>query len=109
MTEEEKLRSAPGCGSFIMLGLIGIVLLSLVGIIFPLDILPYPRSVLIGILIAAAVALGIFILIRRGDKREGQQAKDDHADQILRQTHHTLGHGDDEATRLAQEYDKGAH
>jgi len=63
MTEEEKLNKSPGCGSLIMLGLIGIVMLSLVGLIFPGDILPYPNEILIGILIISAIALVVAIFM----------------------------------------------
>ena len=106
MTEEEKLARAPGCGTFIMAGLIGIVLLSLAGILFPIDLLPYPTEILIVILIVSVVALIVAFFMWRGKKRDQQQAEDDKADQLLRQGFETLGDKDDEAARLAKLYDK---
>jgi len=104
MNEEQQLRSAPGCGTFIMLGLIAIVLLSLVGIIFPVEILPYPRPVLTGIMAVSAVALVIAFLIRRAHKRDMQQEADDRADQLLRKGFDTMGDMDSEAHKLAKKY-----
>jgi len=104
MTEEQKLRSAPGCGTFIMGGLIIIVLLSLVGIIFPVEILPYPRTVLISILAISAIALGLAFFMRRAHKRDMQKEADDKADQLLRQGFDTLGDMDSEAHKLAEKY-----
>jgi len=63
MTEEEKLNKSPRCVSFIVLRLIAIVILSLVGLIFPVDILPYPNEILLGILAIAAVALVITVCL----------------------------------------------
>ena len=104
MTEEEKLRQSPGCGSLIMLGLIGIVILSLVGLIFPVDILPYPNEILIGILVIAAIALVITFFMWRSKVKDRQKAEDDKADNLLRQRFETLGHKDDEASKLAEKY-----
>ena len=104
MTEEEKLNRAPGCGSFIMLGLIGIVLLSLVGLIFPVDILPYPNEILIGILAIASVALVITLLMWRSKVKDRKKAEDDKADNMLRQHLETLGKQDDKAFKLAEKY-----
>jgi len=104
MTEEEKLRQSPGCGSLIMLGLIGIVLLSLVGLIFPGDILPYPNEILIGILVIATIALVIAIFMWRGRVKDRQKEEDDKADKLLRDGFETLGDKDDEASRLAEKY-----
>ena len=108
MNEEQQLRTAPGCGTFIMLGLTAIVLLSLVGIIFPVEILPYPRPVLIGIMAVAAVALVIAFLMGRTHKRDMQEESDNRADQLLRQGFDTLSDVDSEAHKLAEKYkDKG--
>jgi len=104
MSEEQQLRSAPGCGSFIMLGLIAIVLLSLVGLIFPVEILPYPQPVLIGVMVVAAVALVIAFFMRRAHKRDTQQEADDKADRLLHQGFDTLGEIDSEAHKLAEKY-----
>jgi len=107
MNEEQQLRSAPGCGTFIMLGLIAIALLSLVGIIFPLEILPYPRTVLAGVMAVAAVALVIAFLMRRAHKRDMQKESDDRAEQLLRKGFDTIGDMDSEAHKLAQKYKDG--
>jgi len=104
MNEEQQLRSAAGCGTFIMLGLIAIVLLSLAGIIFPVEILPYPRPILIGVMAVSAVALVIAFLMRRAHKRDMQKEADDRADQLLRQGFDTLGDTDCEANKLAELY-----
>ena len=104
MTEEEKLKKAPGCGSIIMLGLILIVLLSLVGLIFPGDILPYPNEVLIVILVIAAIALVVTIFMWRGKKKDKRKEEDDKADELLRKGFDTLGDQDDEAAKLAEKY-----
>jgi len=106
MTEEEKLRQAPGCGTFIMLGLIGIVILSLVGLIFPVDILPYPNEILIGILVVGAIALVITILMQRSKMKDNEKEEDDKAENMLRQRFETLSDQDDEATKLAEKYRK---
>ena len=104
MSEEQRLKSAPGCGTFIMFGLIAILLLSLVGAIFPIEILPYPRSVLIGIAVVSGIALVIAFLMRRANKRDLQQEKDDSADQLLRQGFEMLGGTlDNEASELAKQ------
>jgi len=104
MSEEQQLRSAPGCGTFIMGGLIAIVLLSLVGIIFPVEILPYPRSVLIGIMAVSAVALVIAFLMRRANKQDMQKEADDRADQLLHRGFDTIESTDSEAHKLAEQY-----
>ena len=104
MTEEEKLKQSPGCGSLIMLGLIGIVILSLVGLIFPVDILPYPNEILIGILVVAVIALVVAVFMWRGRVKDRQKEADDKADELLRQGFETLGEQDDEAARLAEKY-----
>ena len=104
MTEEEKLKSSLGCGSLIILGLIAIVLLSLAGVIFPIELLPYPTEILVGVLVIAMIALVIFLLMAWGKRKEKQREADAKADQFLRQHHHTLGHQDDEATKLAEKY-----
>ena len=104
MTEEEKLRQSPGCGSLIMLGLIGVVILSLVGLIFPSDILPYPNEILIGILVVAAIALIIAICMWRSRVKDRQKEEDDKADNLLRKGFETLGDKDDEASKLAEKY-----
>ena len=104
MTEEERLNRAPGCGSIIMLGLIGIVILSLFGAIFPVDILPYPSSVLFVIAGLAAVASVVAFFIQRGKKIDAQKEEDDRADRLMRKGFETLGEKDDEAARLAEKY-----
>ena len=104
MTEEEKLKRAPGCGTFIALGLIVIMLLSLVGLLFPGDILPYPSEILIGALVVAAIALIITICMWRSRVRDRQKEADDRADALLRKGFETLGDKDDEASRLAEQY-----
>jgi len=104
MTEEEKLKQSPGCGGLIMVGLIGIVILSLVGIIFPGDLLPYPNEILIGILVVAAIALVITFHMWRTRVRDRQKEEDDKAENILRQRIETLGDQDDEARKLAEKY-----
>jgi len=106
MTEEEKLNRSPGCGSLIILGLIGIVILSLVGLIFPVDILPYPNEILIGILVAAVIALIIAIFMWRSKVKDRKKEEDDKAENILRQPLETLGHKDDEALKLAEKYEE---
>ena len=104
MTEEEKLKQSFGCGSLIMLGLIGVVILSLVGLIFPTDILPYPNEILIGILVIGLVALIIAILMWRSRVRDMKKEADDKADNLLRQRFETLGEQDDAAVKLAEKY-----
>ncbi|MCL2016654.1 MAG: hypothetical protein FWG68_10460 [Defluviitaleaceae bacterium] len=104
MTEEEKLNRAPGCGSFIMAGLIIIVILALVGIIFPYEILPYPTEILAVVAVVAAIALIIYILMLRSRAKDRKKAADDKADELLRRGFQTLGDADDEASRLAEKY-----
>ena len=104
MTEEEKLKQSPGCGGLIMLGLIGIVILSLVGLIFPGDLLPYPNEILIGVLVIAAIALVITICMWRSKVKDRKKEEDDKADNLLRQRFETLGGQDDAATKLAKKY-----
>ena len=104
MTEEERLKRAPGCGGFIMLGLIVIVLLSMVGLIFPMDVLPYPNEVLAGILVAAFIALVVTFFMLRGRAKDRKKEEDDKADALLRKGFETLGDEDDEAARLAEQY-----
>jgi len=104
MTEEERLNRAPGCGHLIMLGLIGIVILSLVGIIFPVDVLPYSNSILIGVLVIAMIALAISILMWRRKVKDKIQEENDKADNMLRHQLDTLGDKDDEAMKLAEKY-----
>jgi len=104
MTEEEKLNRASGCGSFIMIGLIGIVILSLVGLIFPVDIMPDSNVILIVVLVSAVIALVIAILMWRRKVKDQQQEEDDKADNMLRQHFETLGDKDDAATKLAEKY-----
>ena len=104
MTEEEKLKRSPGCGGLIMLGLIGIVILSLVGLIFPGDILPYPSEILIGILVIATIALIVAIAMWRRRVKDRQKEEDDKADNLLRQRLETLSEQDDEAVKLAEKY-----
>jgi len=106
MTEEEKLKQSPGCGGLIMLGLIAIVILSLVGVIFPIDILPYPNSILIGVAVVAAIALIIAICMWRARVKDRQKEADDRADNLLRQGFETLGDMDDEAIKLAEKYNE---
>jgi len=104
MTEEQKLKQSPGCGSAIILGLVAIVLLSLVGLIFPADILPYPNEILIGILIAAAIALVVAIRMWRSKKKDIQHEEDNKAENMLRHRIETLSHHDDKAVKLAEKY-----
>ena len=104
MTEEEKLKKSPGCGSIIALGLVVIMILSLVGLIFPGDILPYPSEILIGILVIAAIALIITICMWRSKVKDRKKEDDDKADALLRKGFETLGDKDDEAARLAEKY-----
>ncbi|MCL2216262.1 MAG: Bax inhibitor-1 family protein [Defluviitaleaceae bacterium] len=104
MTEEEKLKQSPGCGSFIMLGLIGVVILSLVGLIFPGDVLPYPNEILIGILVISTIALIVAVCMWRGRVKDRQKEEDDKADELLRKGFETLGDKADEASRLAEKY-----
>ena len=104
MTEEEKLKRSPGCGGIIALGLIVIVILALVGLIFPGDLLPYPSEILIGILVIAAIALIIVICMWRSKVRDKRKEEDDKADELLRKGFETLGDKDDEAARLAEKY-----
>ena len=104
MTEEEKLKRSPGCGGIIALGLIVIVILALVGLIFPGDILPYPSEVLIGILVIAAIALIITICMWRSRVKDRKKEEDDKADELIRKGFETLGDKDDEAAKLAQKY-----
>jgi len=104
MTEEQRLKQAPGCGSFIMLGLIAIVLLSLVGIIFPVDILPYPTEILVGVLAISAIALVVAFFMWRSRVRDRQKEKDDKADSLLHKGFETLGGMDDEANKLVEKY-----
>jgi len=104
MTEEERLKRAPGCGTFIMLGLIAIVLLSLVGIIFPGDILPYPTEMLIGVLVVSVIALIVAVFMWRSKVRERKEAENEAADKLLRQGFDTMGDKNDEAARLAEKY-----
>jgi len=104
MTEEDKLRQAPGCGSVIMVGLIVIVLASLAGIIFPGDILPYPTEILAGILVVAAIALVVSFFMWRERVKDRKKAEDDKADELLRKGFDTLSDKYDEATRLAEQY-----
>ena len=104
MTEEDKLKQAPGCGTAIMLGLIVIVILSLIGVIFPGDILPYPREMMIGILVIAVIALVIAVFMWRGKVKDRKQAEDDKADALLQKGFETWGDTDDEASRLAELY-----
>ena len=105
MTEEEKLKNAPGCGTFIMLGLIAIVILSLVGLIFPGDILPQSNEILIAVSIIAVIAIIITALMLRGKARDRKKEEDDAADELLRKGFETLGDKDDEASKLAKLYD----
>jgi len=104
MTEEEKLRKSPGCGGIIALGLIVIMILALVGLVFPGDILPYPSTILIGVLVVAAIALIITFCMWRSKVKDRQKEEDDKADALLRQGFETLGDKDDEASRLAEKY-----
>ena len=107
MTEEEKLKKSPGCGSFIALGLIVIIILSLVGLIFPADILPYPNEILIGILVVAAIALIITICMWTSKVKDRKKEENDKADELLRKGFETLGAKDDEAAKLAEKYYSG--
>ena len=104
MTEEEKLNKLPGCGSIIALGLIVIMILSLIGLIFPGDILPYPSEILVGILIVATIVLVIAIVMWRSRVRDRKKEEDDKMDELLRKGFETIGDKDDEATRLAEKY-----
>jgi len=104
MTEEEKLKRSPGCGGIIALGLIAIVILSLVGLIFPGDILPYPNEILIGMLVVAVIALVITVCMWRSKVRDRKKEEDDKADELLRKGFETLSDKDDEAARLAEKY-----
>ena len=104
MTEEDKLKQSPGCGGLIMLGLTAIVILSLVGLIFPGDLLPYPSEILIGILIVAVIALVVTVCMWRSRVKDRKQEEDDKADNVLRQSLDTLGQQDDEAIKLAEKY-----
>ena len=104
MTEEEKLKKSPGCGGMIALGLIAVVLLSLVGLIFPGDILPYPDEILIGILVVAVIALIVTICMWRSRVKDRKKEEDDKADELLRKGFETLSDKDDEASRLAEKY-----
>lgn len=104
MTEEDKLKNSIGCGSVIMLGLIVVVLLSLVGAIFPMEILPYPREILLAIAIVGAVALVVAIAMWRGKRKDKIQEANDQADKMLREQLHTLGDKDDAAHKLAEKY-----
>ena len=104
MTEEEKLKRSPGCGGIIALGLIVIVILALVGLIFPGDILLYPSEILIGILVVAITALIITICMWRSRVKDRKKEDDDKTDELLRKGFETLGDKDDEASRLAEKY-----
>jgi len=104
MTEEDKLKQSPGCGGLIILGLIVIVILSLVGLIFPGDILPYPTEILVGVLVIGLIALIVAIVMWRSRVKDRQKEADDNADNFLRQHHETLGNQDDEAFKLAEKY-----
>jgi len=104
MTEEEKLRKSPGCGGIIALGLIVIMILALVGLLFPGDILPYPSEILIGVLVIAVIALIITIGMWRSRVKDRKKEEDDKADELLRKGFETLGGKDDEASRLAEQY-----
>ena len=105
MTEEQKLKQAPGCGMFIVSGLIVIVLLSLAGLIFPMDILPYPAEILVGLLVVSVIALIIAIAMWRRRVKDRQQEENDRLDELLRKGFKTMGDKDDEAARLAKYYD----
>jgi len=104
MTEEDKLRRAPGCGVFIMVGLIGIVVLSLFGLIFPGDILPQSNEILIGVIVIGSIAAIIAFFMWRRTVKDRQEAEDAKADALLRRGFETLGDKDDEASRLAAKY-----
>jgi len=104
MTEEEKLKQSPGCGSLIMLGLIGIVILSLVGLIFPEDILPYPNEILIGVLVISTIALIIKVCMWRSRVKDRKKEENDKADELIRKGFERLGEQDDEASKLAKKY-----
>ena len=90
---------------FIVGGLIVIVLLSLVGLIFPVDILPYPAEILVGILVVSGVALIIAIAMWRSRVKDRRKEENDRLDELLRKGFETMGEKDDEATRLAKYYD----
>ena len=104
MTEEEKLKRAPGCGTVIALGLIVIMILSLVGLVFPGDILPYPSEILVVVLVVAAIALIITICMWRSRVKDRKKEEDDKADELLRKGFETMGDKDDEAAKLAEKY-----
>ena len=104
MTEEDRLRNSPGCGGLIALGLIVIVILALVGLIFPGDILPYPSEIMLGVLVLAVVALVITLLMWRSKRRDKTKDEADATDELLRKGFNTLGDADDEAAKLAQKY-----
>lgn len=87
-------------------GLIVIVLLSLVGIIFPVELLPYPTEVLVGILVVAAIALVVSIGMWRGRVADRRKADEEAAEKLLRTGLNTLGHQDDAAEKLAQKYEE---
>ena len=106
MTEEQKLNQAPGCGTFIIGGLIVIVLLSLVGVIFPLEILPYPSELLFGVLVIALIALSIALLMWRRRVKDAKEEQDNQADNLLRTGLNTVGDQDDEASKLAEKYEE---
>jgi len=73
-------------------------------LIFPVDILPYPNEILIGILVIAAIALVVTICMWRSRIRDRKKEEDDKADNILRQRLETLSDQDDEAIKLAEKY-----
>jgi len=104
MTEEERLNNSPGCGGLIALGLIIIVILSLIGLIFPVEILPYPNEILMGILVISTIALIVTICMWRSRVKDRQKEANDKADNVLRQQIETLGSQDDEAVKLAEKY-----
>ena len=91
---------------FIVLGLIVIVLLSLAGLIFPMDILPYPAEILVGILMVSGVGLIIALTMWRRKVKDRQKEENDRLDELLRKGFETMGEKDDEAARLAKYYDK---
>ena len=105
MTEEEKLKSSIGCGSVILIGLIIVVILSLVGLVFPVDVLPYPDEILVFIFIISTVALLIAFFMWRRKVKDKQQEENDIADNLLRQRHEELGKIDDEAVKLSKKYE----
>ena len=104
MTEEEKLKSSLGFGGIIVLGLIVVVILSLVGLIFPGEILPYPSEILIGILVIALIALIVVICMWRSKVDDRRKEENDKVDELLRKGFETLGDNDDEAKKLAEMY-----